>query len=280
MSIAAWAPLERPTRAQRFRRAVVGRAYPRVIGSNRDRTWLFYDILLPLLGTISFVYVYRALGAPERFVGYVIMGGAATAFWMNVMWNMAGQFFWDKQGGNMEHYMMMPCGIASILIGMSVGGLLATLVRAVAIVGLGSLLFGVRFSVSQWPLFVAVFLVASVALYGLGMTFASLFLFWGREAWHMANLFMEPVFLGSGFYFPVRALGAAAWVSASVVPITLGLDAMRGLLFSDLHPLLAPVEVELAILGGLAVAFSLLARGMLRRMERLSRREGRLGLRF
>ncbi|MGH2690467.1 MAG: hypothetical protein ACRDKW_16920, partial [Actinomycetota bacterium] len=61
--------------AARFLRGVLGRAYPRIVGSNRDRSWLFYDTLLPVLGTLAFVYVYRALGAPERFTGYVIMGG-------------------------------------------------------------------------------------------------------------------------------------------------------------------------------------------------------------
>ena len=115
---------------RRVVRATLGRAYPRIIGANRERSWLFYDTVLPLLGTIAFVYVYKALGAPDRFVGYVIMGGATMAFWMNVMWNMAAQFYWDKQGGNLELYMVLPCGIVPILLGMSIGGFVGTLVTA------------------------------------------------------------------------------------------------------------------------------------------------------
>ncbi|MBI2122611.1 MAG: ABC transporter permease [Armatimonadetes bacterium] len=241
---------------------------------------MFYDTMLPLLGTLAFVYVYKALGAPERFVGYVIMGGATVAFWMNVMWSMAAQFYWDKQGGNLELYMVVPCGIPAILLGMSFGGFMGTMIRAIAIVAIGSLLFDVRYTVAQWPLFVLVFAVAIVALYGLGVTFASLFLMWGREAWHMANLFMEPVFFLSGFYFPVRALGFWAGMGASLIPLTLALDAMRQLLFVGTHPALLPILTELAILVGLGVVFILLARFLLKRMEFLARREGRLSLRF
>jgi len=264
----------------RFLRAMVGRSYPRIIGSNRDKSWLFYDTVLPLLGTIAFVYVYKALGAPERFVGYVIMGGATTAFWMNVMWSMAAQFYWEKQGGNLELYLMMPCGLTPILLGMSLGGLVATLLRVILIVSLGSLLFHVSYTLRQIPLFLLIFAVTVVALYGLGVVFASLFLFWGREAWHTVNLFMEPVFLASGFYFPVRALGFWVGVGASIIPLTLGLDAMRQLLFAGAHPALLPARVELAFLVVLALFFLLLARRLLQRMEYLARREGRLSLRF
>lgn len=277
MSMAAIVPARG---AARTIRAMLGRSYPRIIGANRERSWLFYDTVLPLLGTIAFVYVYKALGAPERFVGYVIMGGATTAFWLNVMWSMAAQFYWDKQGGNLELYMVVPCGVPAILLGMSLGGMIGTLVRAVAIVLLGSWLFHVDYTLVQIPLFLLVFAVAIVALYGLGVTFASLFLLWGREAWHTANLFMEPVFLVSGFYFPVSALGFWVGMGASLIPLTLALDAMRQLLFPTTHPGLLSLRWELGILAGLAVLFIVVARVSLRKMEYLARREGRLSLRF
>lgn len=261
-------------------RATLGRSYPRIIGANRDRSWLFYDTVLPLLGTIAFVYVYKALGAPNQFVAYVIMGGATTAFWMNVLWAMGAQFYWDKQGGNLELYMVVPCGIVPILLGMSFGGFVGTMVRAVAVVAIGSLMFDVSYNIANLPLFVLIFGVAIIALYGLGVTFASLFLLWGREAWHMAELFMEPVFLASGFYFPVRALGFWTAVGTSIIPLTLALDALRQLLFPTTHPALLPVSWEIGGLAFLAVFFIVLARFMLKRMEYLARREGRLSLRF
>ena len=57
-------------------RAVVGRAYPRVIGLTREPSWLFFEIFLPFLAVSEFVFVYRALEAPEEFIGFVVVGGA------------------------------------------------------------------------------------------------------------------------------------------------------------------------------------------------------------
>lgn len=264
----------------RVLRAAQGRAYPRFVGTIRETTWTFYEVLLPALGTIAFVYVYRALGAPERFVGYVIMGGATAAIWLNVMWLMAAQLWWEKKDGNLELYLAAPCGLVPILLGMSVGGIFMASFRAAVVVLLGRLLFDVTYTVTQMGTFLGVFALAIVGLYGLGVALSSLFLMWGREAWHMTNLFMEPVFLASGFYFPVRTLGYGVGLAASLIPLTLALDAMRQLLYPGVHPRLLSLEVEIAALAALAVGFLLLARVCLRTLERLARREGRLSLRM
>jgi ABC-2 type transport system permease protein len=261
----------------RFLRAVAGRAYPRVIGSTRDLSWMAYDTILPLLGSVAFVYVYRALGAPERFTGYVIMGGATVAFWSNVVWMMAAQFYWDKRAGNLELYMVSPCGLGAVLLGMAVGGFLATMLRAVAIVVIGGYLFHVSYSMEHLGSFLLIFGLAMAALYGLGMVLSSVFLRWGREAWHGANLMMEPVFFVSGVYFPVRALGPWLGLGASLIPLTLGLDAMRQVLFGASHPALFSLHAEMAALAVMAVVFLFGSQTALRRMELAARREGRLG---
>jgi len=260
--------------------AIRGRAYPRTIGAAREPSWIFYDLALPILGVLAFVFVYRALGAPARFTGYVIMGGATIAFWMNVMWNMAAQFYWEKHQGNLELYMMAPCGLVSILLGMAFGGLLGTTLRAAVVVAAGVFLFDMTFTVSSWPLFLLLFALGLVALYGLGMFFSSLFLLWGREAWHTVNLLQEPVYLVSGFYFPVSALGPWVGMAASVIPITLALDGLRQVMFPGVHPGLVPLGWEVAGLAVLAVLFTLLALWMLRFMERLAKQEGRLSFRW
>ena len=271
--------LEQPVRATgfvRMMRAAHGRAYPRLIGNFRDRTWTFYEIALPLLGTFAFVYVYKALQAPERFVGYVIMGGATTAIWMNVMMMMASQLWWEKKDGNLELHLIAPCGLLSILLGMSVGGIFMASVRAVSVVLLGSLVFHVTYAPTQLPVFVLVFAVALVGLYALGVALSSVFLVWGREAWHTTQIFMEPVFLVSGFYFPVRALGFATGMAASFIPLTLALDALRQLLFPKTHPKLIGLWPEIGILAAVAVVNILVARVLLRRMDLMARRDGRL----
>ena len=90
----------------------------------------------------------------------------------------------------------------------------------------------------------------------------------------------EPIYLVSGFYFPVRALGFWVALGASILPITLGLDAMRQLLFGASSNGFLPVDVEMIVLAVLAVVFFVLARHFLEYMENLGKREGRLTLRW
>jgi len=114
-------------------------------------------------------------------------------------------------------------------------------------------------------------------LYGLGMCTASLFLLLSREADHLVQLAQEPVYLVSGFYFPIRSFNFWIAAAASIIPLTLGLDAMRQLVFSSGASLgFLNVNVELIVLLILCVVFLSSARALLGYMERLAIREGRL----
>ena len=55
-------------------RAVGGRAYPRVTAMARDRSHIVFELGMPFLTTTAFVYVYRALQAPQQYVGFVVLG--------------------------------------------------------------------------------------------------------------------------------------------------------------------------------------------------------------
>jgi ABC-2 type transport system permease protein len=260
-----------------FVRTVAARAYPRVIGAQRERSWVFFDTVLPLLSTAAYVYFYRALNAPPEYVGLVVVGGAMTAYWLNVLWSMSSQLYWDKDAGNLALYIAAPASMMAILLGMALGGLFATTIRAAVIITAGWLLFGVEFSLDYGLLLLATFMLTMAALYGLGMAFASLFLLFGREAWHVSNLLQEPIYLTSGFYFPVKALGFWVAAAASLVPLTLGLDAMRQLLFPN-NPTLGflPVRTEILILVVLGVIFIGASKFALDHMERLARQQGRI----
>jgi ABC-2 type transport system permease protein len=116
-----------------------------------------------------------------------------------------------------------------------------------------------------------------VSLYGLGMMSASLYLLLSREAWHISNLAQEPIYLFSGFYFPIKNFGFWISAAASIIPLTLGLDAMRQLVFESGPSLgFLSVRVEIILLLILSVVFLFTARRMLAHMEKLAIREGRL----
>ena len=96
-----------------------------------------------------------------------------------------------------------------------------------------------------------VFVLALVALYGMGMMFASMFLLLGREGWHLVNLAQEPVFLLSGTFFPIRSFNFWVAAGASIIPLTLALDAIRQLSFASGAELgFLDVRTEVAVLAG------------------------------
>ena len=263
-------------------RAMIGRAYPRVRGMVREPSWLFFEILLPFLTTAAFVLVYRALQAPEAYVGFVVLGGAMAAFWLNVVWMMASQLYWEKSQGNLELYFAAPMNLMSVLIGMAVGGFIMSSTRAAAVLVISAVVFGVTFNVEQWLLVIVVFILTLTALYGLGMMLASLFLLWGREAFHMTNLVIEPVYFVSGLNFPVGRLGAIGALAIATIPFAVGLDALRQLVFAG-QPYITgtpPPEVEALILVAMTVVFGVTARWMIRRIERMARDRGSLSIRW
>lgn len=260
-----------------FFQTVLARAYPRIIGQQREKSWLFFDVLLPLLSVCAYVFVYRAINAPEDYIGFVVVGGAMIAFWMNILWSMSSQLYWEKEQGNLALFIMTPTTMIAILLGMAMGGIFATTLRALVIILLGSLFFHVQYAVSSFAQLFAVFILTMISLYGLGMMTASLYLLLSREAWHISNLAQEPIYLFSGFYFPIKNFGFWISATASIIPLTLGLDAMRQLVFESGPSLgFLSVQVEIFILLILSVVFLFAARLMLSYMERLAIREGRL----
>ncbi len=268
---------EKVTGWRLFIKTILARSYPRIIGQQREKSWIFFEIFMPMLAVSAYVFVYRAIGAPEEYVGFVVVGGAMTAFWMNVLWSMSSQLYWEKETGNLALYIMAPNSMMAILLGMALGGLVATTMRAVAIIFLGTLMFDVQFSVSSFSQLFAVFFLAMTALYGMGMMSASLFLLLSREAWHISNLAQEPIYLASGFYFPIKSFNFWVAAAASFIPLTLGLDAMRQLIFPSGAVLgFLDVTTEISVLIVLCVVFLFGAKYLLDYMERLAIREGRI----
>lgn len=267
-----------PSSLRLFTDAAIARTYPRVAWLFRSRSWMIQETVLPVLAVAAFAYAYKSMNAPPAYTGFVVLGAAMTTFWLNVLWGMGAQLYWERDSGNLELYVMSPAPMMGILTGMALGGMTTTLVRATAITVTGVLLFDVPLQPTSWFALVGVFLLTLAALYGLGMMFASIFLLWGREAWHVVNLLQEPVYLLSGTNFPVSIFPRAVAVLASAIPLTAGMDAMRQVLFRT--PGVFPVWVEVSVLAGLALVFFFAAHRSLRYLERRSKEEGKLTVRW
>jgi ABC-2 type transport system permease protein len=263
--------------------AAWARAYVRIVGVNRELSWVLSETILPIIGTAAYIFIYRALHAAPTYEGFALLGGAMAAYWFAVLWGMVAQFYWEKEMGNLELYLIAPISRMAVLVGMAVGSMFTSTLRCASILATGMLLFGIRFEVRSYPLLALVFFLTLFALYGLGMLASSLFFVYGRGGWQAFGIAQEPIFLAAGFYFPVRRVigRPLALTAGALVPLAFGLDAIRQLV-ARVGPeeALLPVPAEIAILAAMGVLAVAFARRALAHMENIAKREGRLTLKW
>jgi ABC-2 type transport system permease protein len=246
--------------------------------------WIIVTVGFPLFTSLGMSLLYRSNGL-NSVVGFAILGGVMISFWGNVLWSMASQFQWDKQEGLFEIYITSPAPITAILVGMSLGGILATAPSAAIVAVVGWIFFAPPVT-PFWPGVFLVFALTLASLYALGMVLASLYLVYGREAEAMNEAIHEPVSLLSGVYFPsiggFSPFPLALQAAASLIPLTIGMDALRRELFTlpgQTPADLSAIYLHLIVLGAMAIVLQLVARKSLKALEEKGRRTGSISVR-
>ena len=267
----------RSYRARHALQSIGGRAYPRIFGMSREPSWLFFDLVFPILNMSSIVFLLRSRGVDEAWVSATILASALLAFWVSVIWMMGAQFHWERDSGNLTLYITAPVGLGSVALGMAFGGAVGVLFRAAIIVTAGAVLYGAAYSIADPLLFGATVLASITAMYSLGISLSSIFLISGREADHLGGLLNEPMQLLGGVYAPVRNLGAAGIVAVGILPLAPAMDALRQLALPQLGVNgLLPVQAEIGMLVAMSFAFGVIGRFLLAYIERVGRVGGKL----
>jgi ABC-2 type transport system permease protein len=264
-----------------FFRTAIARGYVRVVAQfKRDLNWLIASILGAFLTMATFIYLYRAINAPQEFSGVVLLGGFMAPYWLNVLWSVATQLYWEKQMGNLQIIILSPAPLSAFLLGLTIGGLIHTTLTSLFVLFFGIVVFKISFAFVNVGVAFLVFIVSLYALYAVGMIFSSLFLFYGRDLWRIGNIIQEPISVATGSYFPIRYLGVTGASIVSIIPLALGLDALRQLLIPSFTHWFLPWKIETLILFCLGTIFMFIAMRMLNYIELLAKKEGRLTLKW
>jgi len=261
--------------------AAWARAYVRVVAANRELSWVITEIIIPALSVAAYLLIYRSLGAPKEFEALVLLGGAMIPFWLTMLWGMATQFYWEKEMGNLQFYVMSPMSFFALLLGMAVGGMYMAALRAIVIILSGIFVFGVEFHISSPLLAFCAFALTISAIFMLGAAASAVYFVIGRMGIKLNMLLMEPVFALSGFFFPVKVLGRVGAAVVSVFPVTLGLDAIRQLTLPDPGRwMFLDYRVELVALFAMTLVFGGAASLFIGRMLEKGRELGTLTMRW
>jgi ABC-2 type transport system permease protein len=203
------------------------------------------------------------------FVGY------AMYMWLSsLLWGPGTALRREQLQGSLEAVFVTPVSRLVPLFGPPLTNVFWMAMNMV-VMGIGAwLLFGVVFSVQGALLAMAITALGVPAMYAMGSLFGAAVLRFG-EVGPAVQFTRGTLSLLCGITFPLVMLPGWALATATVMPPTYIVDAIRNALLKNATPLdLAPTVGALA---ALAVAFSILAVLVFRWMERSARRTGMLG---
>lgn len=253
----------------------------------RYPTWVVGLVIWPVIFPAVYILSARALAGPDGgglaqfiaatgthdYMGYIVIG-TTVWMWQNItLWSVGMALREEQLRGTLETNWLTPTWRFSFLLGAALtqAVVLGTFVVTSALEF--RLLFGVRL-VGDPLLLVAVWLAAMPAIYGLGLTFASLVLS-AKEPHNFVFLVRGLVMLFSGVTFPIIVLPGWMQSVAAGLPTTYVIRAMRavalgGAGFDQLWP-------DLAALLGFGALWLTLGYVAFLRLERRTRRAGTLG---
>ena len=207
------------------------------------------------------------------FMSFILLGTVLTNFINAVFWGMGYSLKEDMDAGVLESNWLMPIPRLLILVGRSLTNLMVTTATSSLMLVVASLLFGFRVTGDVLQSFVPV-VPMLLGLYGFGFAFAALVLVM-REANTMVDMssFLLQIFSGSNF--PVSSLPKWLLPVSLSLPLTYGLDAVRGTLLKT--PTILPLRWELVLLVVFMVVMLWLGTWAFRSLERRVRQLGTLG---
>ncbi|MBK9923928.1 MAG: ABC transporter permease [Anaerolineales bacterium] len=216
---------------------------------------------------------FAAYSGSGDYMSYILIGTVLTNFIMTVFWGMGLALKEDMDAGVLESNWLTPVSRLLILVGRTLTSLFTTTITSIAMLAVGALLFGFHPTGNT----IAAILTAIpmlLGLYGFGFAFAGIVLLM-RDANTLIDVGSFLIQGFSGTSFPVKSLPYWLIPVSLMLPLTYGLDAVRGFLLKT--NTLLPINVEIIIL--VVFMFVMLWGGaqIFYRVERRVRTLGTLG---
>jgi ABC-2 type transport system permease protein len=216
---------------------------------------------------------FAAYSGTGDYMSYILLGTVLTNFILTVLWGMGYALKQDMDAGVLESNWLTPVPRLLILVGRTLTSLLTTTIISLIMLVIASTLFGFKPTGNT----LAAFLTAVpmlIGLYGFGFAFAALVLIM-REANTLVDVSSFLVQGFSGTNFPIQSLPSWLIPISLALPLTYGLDAVRGWILQT--ETILPIRVEVLLL--VVSMFVMLGVGswVFYRVERRVRTLGTLG---
>ena len=190
---------------------------------------------------------FEAYSGTSDYMSFILLGTVLSNFILTVFWGMGYALKNDMDAGVLESNWLTPVPRLLMLIGRTLTSLLTTAITSAIMLLVAGLLFGFRPTGNTLAAFLTA-LPMLIGLYGFGFAFAGIVLLM-REANTMVDVGSFLVQGFSGTNFPIQSLPSWLIPVALALPLTYGLDAVRGFLLKTQTILLIPVEIALLIVS-------------------------------
>jgi ABC-2 type transport system permease protein len=208
------------------------------------------------------------------YISFILIGTALSNFINAVFWGMGYALKNDMDSGVLESNWLAPISRPVLLVGHTLTNLIVTTITSIMMLVVGALLFGFQASGSTLAAMV-IAVPMLLGLYGFGFMFAAVVMLM-REANTLTDVGSFLVQIFSGANFPVTVLPRWLLPIALALPLTYGFDAIRGILL-DTNTLL-PILLEYIIMLVFMAAMIAIGLWAFRRLERIVRQRGTLGM--
>ena len=216
---------------------------------------------------------FAGYSGTSDFMSFILIGTVLANFINAVFWGMGYSLKEDMDSGVMESNWLTPIPRLLILVGHSITNLSVTAVTSSLMLVVASLVFGFKVSGDVLAAFVPI-IPMLIGLYGFGFAFAALVLVM-REANTMVDMSSFLVQIFSGQNFPINSLPKWLLPVSLALPLTYGLDAVRGILLKI--PTILPLPWELVLLTVFMFVMLWLGSWAFGSLERRVRKWGTLG---
>ncbi len=216
---------------------------------------------------------FAAYSGTGDYMSFILLGTVLSNFILTVFWGMGYALKQDMDAGVLESNWLTPVPRLLILVGRTLTSLLTTALTSLVMLALAAVLFGFKPTGNTFAAILTA-LPMLIGLYGFGFAFAGLVLLM-REANTLVDVSSFLVQGFSGTSFPVQSLPSWLLPVALALPLTYGLDAVRGWL---LHTkTILPLNVEIVLLVGFMFVMLWFGSWVFYRVERHVRTLGTLG---
>jgi ABC-2 type transport system permease protein len=216
---------------------------------------------------------FAAYSGTGDYMSFILLGTILGNFISTVFWGMGYALKQDMDAGVLESNWLTPVSRLLILVGRTLTSLLTTTITSLVMLAIAGALFGFKPTGNTFAAFLTA-LPMLIGLYGFGFAFAGIVLLM-REANTLVDVSSFLVQGFSGTSFPVQSLPSWLMPVALALPLTYGLDAVRGWL---LHTkTILPLNVEIGLLVVFMFVMLWFGAWIFDRVERRVRTLGTLG---